>query len=584
MRPRRPVALAAALTTLTALAVVLAGCVALPTDGPVVESEPTAQEDARRASDIDARPPVAGASRSEVVTGFLDAMTAWPIQTSVAKQYLTDEAAAGWNPEQETVIYSDSLPASETGGSVAVELTSADRLDEGGGWRGAMSGDDLTLRYRVTVEDGEFRIADPDDALVVPASWFRQRYRQVSLYYFDPLAQILVPEPVFVPRGAQLATSLVSGLLAGPPPLARGVVRSFLPQGLSVGLSVPVDDDGVAAISLVGEAPDVTAEESRLILAQLAWTLRQDPAVDALRVTVDGEALPLPGGASQYPVDAAEDLGPAGPNAATPLYGLSRGRLVWGSSGNLTPASGPFGDENAGLAAVAVRPDGLRGAALDLDGRRVRVASVADDPDQPQPRTVLDGGVYARPTWDVAGRLWVLERRGRRAVVWLVDGQQARQIDVPTITGTDAHALIVSRDGTRLIGVVRTGAGDEVRGARLVIGGRGRVTGARAPFVVRAAEEGRITDLAWTSPIQVGLLSPTAPGNLYEVDVVAADGASVGVRVLSSIVTGRVLGLAGSPTQGAAMLAVLPDGYLDLVRQQESDTGGVPLTQLDYAG
>lgn len=564
--------------------VLLGGCIALPTDGPIVESNVSDEEGPRQASDIDARPPAEGATRTEVVTGFLDAMTAWPIQTSVAKKYLTDAAASQWNPEQETIVYSETFPVREMGGTVAVQLTAADRLDAVGGWRGPMSADELTLGFRVTVEHGEYRIADPRDALVVPATWFQQRYRQVSLYYFDPLAQILVPEPVFVPEGEQLATTLVSSLLSGPPPLARGVVRSFLPPGLSVGLSVPVDKAGVARITLLGDAPKVTSEEAELMLAQLAWTLRQDSSITALRVSIDGVDLPLPGGSSQYPVNGAQDFDPAGGDATGLLFGLTRGRVLWGSSGNLVLATGAFGQEGAGVVAVAARPDAEQVAVVDAGGLRVRVGPVRRTAEDATPRTVLSGGTYAQPTWDAAGRLWVLERRRSGSVVWLVEDDVAREVRVPGVTGEAAHQLIVSRDGTRLVAVVRTSRGDEVVGARVVIDGRGGIARVRAPFLVRGARDVRIVDLAWTGPIRVGLLTPTAPRTLSEVDVVAADGATVGVDQLSTIVAGKVIGLAGSPRAGAPMLAVYADRYVDVVRADEYDAGKAPLSQLDYTG
>ncbi|HWJ08313.1 MAG TPA: LpqB family beta-propeller domain-containing protein [Nocardioides sp.] len=575
------------LPVLGVLALVLAGCVSLPTDGPVVDSDAIDAVDTRRASDIDARPPSAGASRSEVVSGFLDAMTAWPVQINVAKKYLTEEAAGRWNPERETVVYSDApLAIREAGESVQVRLGAADALDGAGAWRGALSGDALDLSLRLTVEDGEFRIADPADALVVPASWFQQRYRQVSLYYFDPIAQILVPEPVFVPQGDQLATSLVSGLLEGPPPRARGVVRSFVPRGLSVGLSVPVDDRGIADINLVGDGPRLTAEEAELMLAQLAWTLRQDPAITALRVSIGGESLPIPGGASQFPVDGGQAFDPAGDEASTLLFGLARGRLVWGSSGNLVTATGPFGDPTARLEAVAARPDATEAvaAAVDAGGHRVRVAPVRGNQGTPAvARTVLSGGTYARPSWDFAGRLWVLDQRRSGARVLLLEDGRVREMQVDGISGRSARALVVSRDGTRLVGVVRTANGDEVVGARVVISGRGRVSGTRSPFLIRGAEGTAIADLAWTSPIRVGLLTATAPGSLYEVDVVAADGASVGVDVLSTIVSGRLIGVAAAPSAGTSMFAVYADRYVDMVDQEEY-VAGAPLTQLDYAG
>lgn len=575
------------LALLTALlgTVTLAGCTDLPDEGPVVETRVTQEQDARRASGIDARPPPEGASRTEVVTGFLDAMTAWPIQTSVAKEYLTDEAARQWNPERETIVYGDSLPARAVGGAVTVQLTDADALDSIGSWRGPLPGSESTLQFRVTVEDGEYRITQPRDALVVPASWFQQRYRQVSLYYFDPVAQILVPEPVFVPLGDQLATTLVAALLGGPPPQARGVVRTFIPPGLGVGLSVPVDDEGVADITLVGDAPQVSPKEAELMLAQLAWTLKQDSEITAVRVTMGGSDLPLPGGASKYAVDTAQDFDPSGSGATRLLFALSGGRLLWGSSGSLVPVTGPFGREGLDLVSVAARPDGEFVAAVDREGRRVRVAPVREVPKGSRPRTVLSGGArFARPTWDSAGRLWVLDRRRGGSVVWLVEDGVARQVRVPGVTGERAHQLIVSRDGTRLVSVVRTPDGDEVLGARVVIGDNGRVARAQWPVVIRPADDSRIVDVAWSSPIRVALLTPTSPRTLYEVDIVAADGAAVAADTLSTIVAGPVLGIAGTPTTEAPTFAVFADRYLDVVTQAQHDAGPTPLRQLDYSG
>lgn len=578
---RRPLRALPATVLGLLLALAAAGCVSLPTDGPVVEGGPRDEQEIPSASDIDARPPTAGASRTEVVAGFLDAMAAWPIQTSVAKQYLTEAAGEQWTPERATIVYSDALPVREVGGSVEVQLTTADRLDRVGAWEGAVPLDDLTYDFRVSVEHGEFRITNPADALVVPATWFQQRFRQVSLYYFDPVAQILVPEPVFVPAGEQLATHLVSALLAGPPSSARGIVRSFLSARLTVGLSVPVDADGVADVALVGDAPRITAEEAELMLAQLAWTLRQDPSVTALRVSVNGEALPIPGGASQYPVEAADDFNPTGASVASSLFGISRGQLVRTLSGGPQPLAGPFYGDGVALDSVAARPDGEMVAVVDQSGSRVRVGAPSGDED---PQTVLSGGDYARPTWDVAGRLWILDRARGRAVVWLLEDGELSQISVPGITDKPARQLIASRDGTRLVGVVRRDTGDEVVGSRVQIDDRGRVARARERVQIVRTDRSRILDLSWAGPMRLALLAPADPGRLYEVDIVAADGATVGVELLSTIVSGHVLGVTGTPAASGRTFLIYRDRYLDLVQQDEVDAEATPLTQLDYVG
>src|SRR3546814_19033117 len=96
----------------------------------------------------------------------------------------------------------------------------------------------------MTTECGEVRIGALPDATIVSDEFFASRYQQVSLYFFDPTGEILVPEPAFVPRGGQLAIALVRGLLQGPVTRLRDVTESFLPGGMSLALSVPVSADG----------------------------------------------------------------------------------------------------------------------------------------------------------------------------------------------------------------------------------------------------------------------------------------------------------------------------------------------------
>ncbi len=575
------------LALVVASVLLLTGCVGLPEDGPVVEADLGRRQDAERAPDIDARPPLEGSSRQAVVSGFLDAMTAWPIQTNVAKQYLAADAADAWNPDAGMIIYSDVALPEEVGGTVTVPLASADRLDASGGWRGALGPDARNLQFRLTPEDGEFRIVDPPDALVVPASWFQQRFRQVSLYYFDPIAQILVPEPVFVPVGEQLATSLVSKLLEEPPPRLRGIVRSFVPPGLAVELSVPVDDDGVAEITLTGEAPTPSADESELMLAQLAWTLRQDPDITALRVTVGGERLPLPGGAQEYEVDDARDFDPAGAEAGTQLYGLRHGRVFAGTPTNLQAVSGPFGTGRTRLAEVAVAPGPDLAAGVTADRSQVLVAPVRAGDGDERARFVAGGTSFARPTWDYVGRLWMVDRTARGARILCAEGgepSRTRAVRVPGITGADVRTMLVSRDGTRLVAIVRGTGGDRLVAARVEIGPTGRVERATPAVVFSSAENlPRIVDIAWTSPTTLAVLTPTRPGSLFEVDSVVADGASVGVDTSSTIVSGRIGGVAGSADERVPTYAVLATDVVDVDTRETTDFER-RVQNLDYAG
>ncbi len=580
--------MAAAVLLVLALA---AGCVSMPRSGPVVETDTSSDGDDGRATAIDPLPPQPGASPIQVAQGFLEAMTATPIRTSVAQQFLAADASTGWNPDAATIIYADSMAPVSVPGGAEVTLTSAERLDDRGAWVRDLGPEGSTLRLQMVMEDGEFRIADPPDALVVPASWFEQRFRGVSLYFFDRTGQVLVPESVFVPRGEQLASNLVAGLLAGPSGAARLATRSFLPDGLGLGLSVPIDDDGVAQVELTGDAPVRSADANALLLAQLAWTMRQDTSIRAIQVSIGGEPVPLPGDVAAYSVLGGAPYDPTGYQSSTLLYGLDRGGLlVSGTPENLAPVSGPLGQQDLGLRSVAVDLSGATAAAVGGDGTSVVQAPVrASEGDQARVQEVVSGATdLLTPAWDVAGRLWLLDRTADGARVLHLDDVGAgtpREVEVPGVTGRDVVDLLVSRDATRLVAAVRGPRTDRLHTARILVTDQGRVRGAVADTRIVSEDGGRlrVRDLAWSSPTTASLLS-TVRDDLVEVRTITVDGAPSGLSTLSTTVRGPVRGLAGSPVLDQPTYAVAGGRLVDVISGGETAVTEVLLRSLGYAG
>ncbi len=443
----RPARIAGAVV---ALALLVAGCANdLPDEGPVVTADLPSRVEDRRPSDINVTPPPEDASPLEIARGFLDAMTASPIRLDVAREYLTQRAATQWDPAAATVTYADSLPPRIEGEDVTVQLTDAELIGRSGDRRGPLS-ETETLRFDLELEDGEYRIANPRDALVVPTSWFAQRFRQVSLYFFDPSGTVLVPEPVFVPVGEQLASTLVSGLLAGPADDLDGVTRTYLPGGLSVGLSVPVSPSGVAAVDLGGQASPNAAQSERLF-AQVAWTLRQEPSISAVSIAVGGQTLRAPNGDTEYPLDDAVRYDPTGFGAPTRIYGLVGGRLGVADGTELQPLGGPLSTRRFPLEHVTVGLTGERAAATTTTGRLLLAATDGDLV------RVLAEGLEAplRPAWDATGRVWVVDRTSAGAVVQLRPARASRP--APGGAGRRRHR----HAGRRVPGVARR---DPVRG------------------------------------------------------------------------------------------------------------------------
>ncbi len=575
---------------LTLVAVLLSGCISLPERGPVVEMDVSSDAVPETASDIDPAPPRKGASRLQIAKGFLDAMTASPIQTNVAREFLVEGAAEEWDPGAATITYTDTSPPQDEGGQVSVELTEPKLLDRAGAWQGPLPAEEQVLAFQMAIEDGEYRIANPRDALIVPASWFEQRFRQVSLYFFDRSARILVPEPVFVPSGEQLATTLIDGLLAGAGEDLQRVSRSFLPASLELELSVPISEDGVANISFLGDAGQLSPVQIERMLAQLAWTLRQDSTINSLRVTIGDEQLRLPGGVSEYAVSGAQQYDPTGFQSSTRLYGLQDGLLVSGDDVALTPADGPLAFQDYGLRSVAVNLAGTSAAGVSADGSSVLLASVrseaAAEEQPPIERAVIGATNLLEPVWDFTDRVWLVDRTASGARVSYLEKGRRRWLNVPGVTGRQVKAFLVSRDATRIVAVVRRNGTDEIRVGRIEVNDRGVVSRAAPtePIAYQDSGQVRVQDLAWTSSTQIALLSPIAPGELFEVRTLAVDGAPTDADSLSTTIAVPVSGLAGTPVPERNQYAVTRTGLVDLTtRATQSFAEGV-FASVDYVG
>ena len=113
------------------VAAVLAGCAVIPTSGPVerVEDESGLGESTVRYTPAG---PARDATETQIITGFLDAMLAYPVTHRVAAEYLTPEAAQQWRPGDATTVYTDAEVFSVSVGSGWIEMATESRLDEQG--------------------------------------------------------------------------------------------------------------------------------------------------------------------------------------------------------------------------------------------------------------------------------------------------------------------------------------------------------------------------------------------------------------------------------------------------------------------
>lgn len=568
---------------LVAALALLTGCVQMPTEGPVVEPLVSAAADDVPGISFDPRPPQAGDSAADIVAGFLEAMKATPISPTVARQFLSEEAADSWVPEQQIITYAElGTAVGET--SVRIPLAEVNRYDARGAWQSTEAAGLLGLG--LALEDGEWRIEELPNALIVPESWFDDAYQRVSLYFFDPTAQVLVPEPVFVPSGDQFASSLVRGLAVQPDDTSPDVVQTYFPSGSAEGLAVPISSAGIATVALTGDPDAVDEETAQRMLAQLVWTLRQEPRIRAVELSIGGRALGGPGGSTQVNLDVGSAYDPNGVRPSAELFALDRGLLVSGAIGAFEPTAGPLGTVDLGVRSIGVDLDGARVAGVTDDGADLLVAPVQAAAGKTT-RPVVGAVDLAAPSWDHRDRIWLLDRgAGRARVIVVVDGS-AREVDVPGITGRPARSLLVSRDGSRLVAVVRGTRADRVVSARVRQDAAGTVLGGTPVRTLPRPTEGspRIRDIGWRSPTAVSVLSDITE-DLSEVRTISVDGAPGEV---ASGGTTRLRGptrqLVSSPVDGSEVFALAGRAVTSLTRLERP----VPdlargLTSLTYVG
>ncbi|WP_340537525.1 LpqB family beta-propeller domain-containing protein [Nocardioides sp. GXZ039] len=575
-------------TAVVLVVLLVSGCTSLPDSGPVVDADTDSQVSEREAAEVNAVPPTRGASAEDVVLGYFKAMTAWPSDTDTVKQFLSTDAARNWDPTAATITYAGQLLPRDESLSFSVPLNDPEKIDRNGSWAGRLPPGRDELELDLTIEDGQYRITNPPDALIVPDSWFSQRFRVASLYYFDPSGRILVPDPVFVPRGEQLTSTIITRLLAGPPADQQRVVRSFIPPGLRVEVSVPVSTTGVATVPLVGEAGSLAGDATEKMLAQLAWTLQQDPAISALRVTLDDEVLTGPSGEEEYQVSEAAPFDPSGYPATDKLFGVRAGALSTRDGNELVPVPGPFGSGSLALRAAAVSIDGLAAAGVTDAGRELAVGPIVESEDGVGPPIrPLRGTSLLQPVWDFAGRVWVVDRTRRGAVVHILsDNGRGQRLTVPGVSGRDVRSFLVSRDATRFVAVVRGPRGDHLRIGRIEIDDRGGLdrVAKTDPIVVQPGSAVRIRDIAWTSPTTIALLMPVDPGAIYEVRTVSVDGSPTTSEPLSTTLAEPVRGLAGSPMTDLPTYGVTDQGLINLTDGGSYGFLGDPASDIAYAG
>ncbi|MFJ6622115.1 LpqB family beta-propeller domain-containing protein [Kitasatospora sp. NPDC091335] len=520
-------------------ALVASGCAAMPDSGGITRVE-LSQGSADKNLQARVYPvaPGKGAKPRELLTGFLDAVTA-DEGYDTARKYLTESAAADWKPELGIVVLaSTTIPAgqdvtdADTTVSVPVSGQLVANVDEKHSYRLVAGQNNSVSDFTFVRKDGEWRIDKLPSGVIMNETNFRNSFRQVERFFYtapDPSAvasgnvgqEVLVADPIYLRRRVDPLASAAQAVADGPSKWLSQVVRTAFPDGTRVE-RVTMDDSKGAHVQL-GAADLGEPMACRRMATQLFYTL-----ADQGKGQFDKLELKGPGGSCTATRGDSPATGPgslAGQAAPTQYYQRADGALVATDEGRPgDPVRGILGKPQSNtkppLGVFAVSRGANQAAAISEDGHQVYSVPLADNAvamGEPVLSSPAKGGDkedgFDSPSWDGRGDLWVVDHNKQAPRVVMVRGAKPYTVSVEGLTGQTVQALKISSDGLRVALVVRT-QGSAIRSLMfglVVHGGTPQAPTVKITDLRRAAPT--LTDVAsvsWAESDQLVVLGKEA--------------------------------------------------------------------------
>ena len=556
---------------LTILASLLgaAGCVNIPTSGPIEKVEGQ-RPGCQNCVNVEVAPPDPGDKPRQIVEGYLRATAHYQPNYSVAKQFLTRMAAEKWSPEVGASIYRGSVTAE---GETTVKLKGhlVGSLDKDRKY--TAEDQDLDVDFALLQENGEWRIDKLPPGLMVAEFLFTSFYQSYDLYFVGNGIS-LVPDHIYLPtlsNPANVASALMKALLKGPSAWLKPAVASAIPPNTSLSVDSVTITDGIAEVPLSDSVMALPDPQRSLLAAQIVSTLRQVGGVKGVMIKVNQQPYRVPGSdptSLTISVDAIpHDIDPVPLASGNQLYAVRDGGVnlvrTVADKPATEPLEGPLGQGAYRVNALAVSATNTD-LALTTDGRTTLRRAQIPAGQRSEPTTLLSGASnLLRPQFTRYGEIWAIgDQRGRQRM-WMSASDKRVEITTPMLQ-KDVTAFKISPDGTRMALVRSTETGSELGLARIIRSDKDKiiVDGWRALDTVQAGTMppiGTIRDVAWLDATELLVLG-AAPG----------ESAFAPYRVVED--ASRITAEGESPTSDARELAVLPQTQTAIIVDGNGNT------------
>ena len=461
-RSRHPKALLAALVGGLLL---LAGCATIPTQ---TEPVPLALSvGADQNSQAAVPQPPAGATPADIVQDWVRYGGNPVGKHADARAYLADSAKSSWNDTASLTVVADNPviaePAPSPPGTPADErivTLSATNIGQLGP-DNAFQPQFTQLVMPITVQkqrNGEWRIVQPPDGVVLTQSEFATYYRAVRIYFFDPPLGALVPDLRYIANdpGGDQAARVIDELLSGPSNAMANALRSAIPSNVTTKTVPAEQSDGAIQVNLTG-LPEEPAHTKQLIIEQIVQSLHE---ISPSPVLIQSESTPLIPEQPEWVVGELPSYNATTtPNAGQPGLLTTHGKVYSLKDGS--PVAGGAGDGSYNVLTGAQSEDGSELALVctGANGVQLRVGNYGKS----DPPVQLQAGILTRPTWapgqpgaEASNEVWTVA--DGQFVDRVLQTQQgnwvANNVDATALsTYGQITSLRLSRDGTRVAAI-----------------------------------------------------------------------------------------------------------------------------------
>lgn len=500
--PRRSLAALALAATVLALS----ACTGLPTTGDVqpglaLGTSPEDPDFLPLASG-----PVEGAGPTEIVEGFVEAAITPADNWATARSFMTPEMASEWLPTTGVSIDVSAATRSFTStveddaevddGETADVRVTFDQLasvDGTGAYSEAFGAS--TSSFVVVRTDGQWRISEAPDGVVLDESRFSRVYDDYALQFFDQSWERLVPDVRWFPRRATIATTIAQALIGGAPsPWLDPAVQNAFPAGVQLARdAVPIDSDQVADVALNGAAAGLDQVTLARMRTQLQETfLAAGVQVSQVRFSIDGRTL------DAGVVKLVEDPPDGG---SLVLKDGAFGNLVGGEVTPLPEVSEEILAVTQPITAVDVALDGSH-AAVQLGDGHVYIAGNGNFDELDQRSSLI------RPAMDPFDYTWSVPANAPSALQAISVDVAANPIADAWPGASEVSAIRVSADGARIAAVIAVG-GERWVVVSAIIRDENGVPTALGPTEEITQLRGTASGLVWLGPDRLALLADT---------------------------------------------------------------------------